>query len=292
MPTSLYLLQAATLAASALSASGTTQVMADNSYATVVSGGLYPLKALREGQSILERAQLVETRDGRLYPTNELMRIRDMPDGIAVELILRALVLVEQPLWLWGLLDEVGLHWENVPDTEQGLMKDMLRTPEEREAYLLSLARTVDTARLSELGALGEEFVVEACQGHLRDRGRADLERMVCRVSLVSDQLGYDVTATDTGGTRHRFEVKATRLAVDRVEFFLSRNEAEYAARDLHWALVAVCIDGTQDRVLGWCRSNAIAAHLPVDTSDLGRWASVRISLPLTDLEPGLPLDV
>lgn len=290
MQPTLYLLQAAALAATVLAEPRTTQTVADASYRSLVSGGFYRIDALRSGQAILEDAELL-IRDGDdLHLTDGLLRIREMPEPTAVELIMHALVLVEQPLWLFGILDDAGLHWENVPDDEQRVLSAMHPTAAQREAFLLGLARTFDAHRLTELGAAGEDFVVAACRHHLTGQGREDLSRLVNRVSLVSDQLGYDVTAVDTAGSRHRLEVKATRAAVDRFQFFLSRNEADVAARDPDWALVAVVLDGTDDRILGWCRGATLTPALPVDTSSYGQWASVRVTLPLSELTPGLPL--
>ncbi len=256
----------------------------------MVTGGLYRHDALRAGQEVLERASLVKIVDDVIFPVEDLQAMTRMPQQDAVEMLFRALVLQERPLWLWGLVDERGLHLDNVPDDAASVLSKMMRTVEEREAYLLSLARTVDTQQLKELGLRGEELVVATCRAHLSDRGRSDLADLVCRVSEISDELGYDITSIDTGGTRHRLEVKATRVAVNKFEFYLSRNEADFAARDRNWSLVAVCLDG-DDRVLGWCRSEALAPHLPVDTSEFARWASVKVSMPLADLTPGLPLD-
>ena len=291
MQPTLYLLQAAALASTVLAEPRTTQTVADASYRSLASGGFYRLDALRSGQAILEDAKLLIRHGDELRLTDELLRIREMPEPTAVELIMHSLVLVEQPLWLFGVLDDSGLHWENVPDHEQQVLSSMHPTAAQREAFLLGLARTFDAHRLTELGSAGEEFVVAACRSHLTDRGRDDLARLVNRVSLISDELGYDITAVDTAGSRHRLEVKATRVAVDRFQFFLSRNEADVAARDPDWALVAVVLDGDDDRLLGWCRGTRLAPALPVDMSTYGQWASVRVSLPLSELTPGLPLD-
>ncbi len=290
MAMSLHLLQAAAHAATVFGQEVVPQNAADISYRTLVTGGLYRTPALQRGQEILENARLLRNVNGVLFATPTLLTLRGMPTQDAVELIYRALILVEQPLWLWGLVGDGGLHWENVPDTAQSVITGMFPTPEEREAYLLGLAQTVDADRLTKLGSRGEEFVIAACAEHLECRGRGDLVRSLCRVSTVSDQLGYDVTAIDTGGARHRIEIKTSSSGIDRFEFYLSRNEADFAERDPNWSMVAVCLDGN-DRVLGWCRAKALIPHLPVDVTSDARWASVRISLPLSKLTPGLPLD-
>ncbi|WP_420330070.1 DUF3883 domain-containing protein [Ornithinimicrobium murale] len=151
----------------------------------------------------------------------------------------------------------------------------------------------LDAAQLAERGAAGEEFVVELCREHLSERYRPDLAAAVSRVSLRSDQLGYDVTSPDTTGHRHRIEVKTTSSAsAGRVEFFLSRNEAAVGVRDPGWSLVAVGRnrDGSL-QLIGWCSSVNLVPHLPRDVSRQGRWSSVRLSISITDFRPGLPLD-
>ncbi|MCA1675895.1 MAG: DUF3883 domain-containing protein, partial [Actinobacteria bacterium] len=115
----------------------------------------------------------------------------------------------------------------------------------------------------------------------------------VHQVSLRSDQLGYDVTSPDITGHRHRMEVKTTSSAApDRVEFFLSRNEATVGECDSAWSLVAVRRDRDQTlQIVGWCRAVALLPLLPKDLSVQGRWTSVRLSVPTTEFVPGLPLD-
>lgn len=287
----VYLLQAAFRAGCVLDSPHTDQRAAYDSYRTVVSGGFFAYEALRHGQSILERARLLINDSGALHVTDDLMRIRDMPESTAVEMIFHSLVVAEKPLWVFGALSGPDLQWENVPDEERELLTTMYPSAEEREALLLTLARTFDAERLRELGETAELAVMDACRAHLLGRGREDLARLVTRVSLVSDQLGYDLTANDTAGDRHRLEVKKVRVALDHFEFFLSRNEADFAKRDRQWALVAVAIDGESTDLLGWCRSGAFENMLPVDTASGGQWASARVSVPLSELMPGLPLD-
>lgn len=157
----------------------------------------------------------------------------------------------------------------------------------------MSVGRTLDAAQLAEQGARGEEFVVELCREHLRELDRPDLAAAVKRVSLRSDELGYDVTSPDTTGHRHRIEVKTTSSAsVGRVEFFLSRNEAIVGARDPGWSLVAVRrVRDDSLELVGWCSSVSLVPHLPRDISRQGRWTNVRLSIAITDFRPGLPLD-
>jgi hypothetical protein len=287
-----YQLQAAVLSARAMASAGAGLDTLRSSYEKVVTGGLYRTRDLEAGQDLLERAQLISIEHGRCRPTEDLLRLRSLPDDVAVELLLQEVLAADPPLWLYAAVAQEEVRWENVPDEDARAITQLIAEPERREAILLALGRVVDQQRLKQLGAAGEEAVVVACREHLSGRGRPDLAGHVERVSLRSDQLGYDVTSPDTGGTRHRIEVKATQGMPGQVEFYLSRNEATVGGRDPCWSLVAVrkSLDGRLE-VFGWCRASTLAPALPTDGDQGGRWESVRISLPDKEFRPGLPLD-
>jgi hypothetical protein len=263
------------------------------SYDKLVTGGLYRPQDLSVGHRLLLRAKLVRA-DGDTYvPTPALLELCALPDDVAAELLLHELLLQEPPLWLYAAVVDEEVRWENVPDADRDALQQLLVDASRREALLLTLGRTLDAAELADLGRQGEEHVVEECKRHLHARGRPDLAADVHQVSLRSDQLGYDVTSPDTAGRRHRLEVKTTSSALaGRVEFFLSRNEASVGERDPMWSLVAVRrdLDGSLE-VIGWCPAVTLLPLMPRDLSPQGRWTSVRISVAMTDLQPGLPLD-
>lgn len=226
-------------------------------------------------------------------PGEHLLQLRALPDEVAAEVLLHELLLNEPPLWLYAAVVEDEVRWENVPEVDQEALEQLLDDAARREALLLILGRTLDAQQLAEYGAHGEEFVVAACRQHLQDRDRPDLAATVNRVSLRSDQLGYDITSPDTTGHRHRLEVKTTASAsAGRVEFFLSRNEATVGVNDPAWSLVAVRRNRDQSlELIGWCSAVHLQPHLPKDLSTQGRWTSVRLSVDTTDFRPGLPLD-
>jgi hypothetical protein len=288
-----FQLQAAVLASRVLDPAGNTAQALLSSYDKLVTGGLYRSQDLRAGHQLLQRAGLVELDGDRYLPTAPLERLSALPDDVAAELLLHELLLQEPPLWLYAAVVNDEVRWENVPDADRDALQQLLADASRREALLLTLGRTLDSALLAEIGTQGEEYVVEACRRHLLDRGRPDLAANVHQVSLRSDQLGYDVTSPDTAGRRHRLEVKTTSSAwVGSVEFFLSRNEATVGQRDPAWSLVAVRRepDGGLE-IIGWCRAVSLLALLPRDLSIQGRWASVRLSVPTSEFLPGLPLD-
>ncbi|GAA1435941.1 hypothetical protein GCM10009616_34460 [Microlunatus lacustris] len=259
-----------------------------------MTGGFYRPHDLRAGHQLLVRASLVMDIEPAT-PTNALMQMRSLPDDVVAELLLQELLAREPPLWLYAAVVEDEVRWEAVPVADQDALRQLLHDASRREALLLNLGRTVDSAMLAEYGDLGEQHVVQACQRYLRDeQQRPDLAAQVSQVSRQSDQLGYDVTSPDTTGRRHRIEVKTTGSAAgDRVEFFISRNEATVGERDPCWSLVAVRRDADQSlEIVGWCRGLTLLPLLPRDLSPQGRWTSVRLSVPKTEFIPGLPLDV
>ena len=288
-----YQLQAAVLAARVLDEVGNSTALLANSYDKLATGGLYRSEDLQAGHRLLQRAGLVSTTGGNQVPSSVLIDLCGLPDDVAAELLLQELLIQEPPLWLYAAVADDDVRWENVPQSDQEALEQLFQDATRREALLLTVGRTLDAAQLAELGARGEEHVVELCRAHLNGRDRPDLAAAVRRVSLRSDQLGYDVTSPDTTGHRHRMEVKTTSSGfVGRVEFFLSRNEATVGERDQWWSVVAVRRhrDGTVE-LIGWCRSDRLIPHLPRNVSQHGSWASVRLSVSITDFTPGLPLD-
>lgn len=286
-----YQLQAAILSARAMAAGGADHDVLRVSYEKVVSGGLFRTRDLEAGQDLLERARLVIADERRCTPSEELLRLRDLPDDVAAELLLQEVLAADPPLWLYAAVTDASVRWENVPDDDANALTQLFSDAERREAILLALGRVVDQRSLKELGGAGEEAVVTACRKHLEHRGRTDLAGFVERVSLRSDQLGYDVTSPDTGGLRHRIEVKTTQGIPGEIAFYLSRNEATVASGDPMWSLVAVrrTLSG-EFEVFGWCRAASFTASLPQD-SDRGRWESVRITMADEQFQAGLPLD-
>jgi hypothetical protein len=288
-----YQLQAAVLAARVLDARGNSELSLRTSYDRLATGGLYRSTDLEAGHVLLQRAQLVQSNGTHHTPTSMLLQLCRMPDDVAAELLLQELFSEEPPLWLYAAVIDDEVRWENVPQADQEAIEQLLEDAARREALLLTLGRALDLQALNDQGAQGEEFVVDLCKQHLIDRDRPDLAASVHRVSLRSDQLGYDITSPDTTGHRHRIEVKTTRSAsAGRVEFFLSRNEAAVGDRDPGWSLVAVhCNRDDSLELIGWCSALRLVPLQPRDVSVQGRWTNVRLSVATTDFTPGLPLD-
>jgi hypothetical protein len=162
-----------------------------------------------------------------------------------------------------------------------------------REELLLALRRRFSDTHQRAIGAVGEELVIAAARHELITLGHPDLARAVRRVSLLSDQLGYDVTAPRISGPRRLLEVKATVIepTSDDVLIHLSRNEANIGAATGDWSLVICVVEDVEERrgrLLGWCSASTFAALLPTD-SRTGRWEQAAIKLPVAGLVAGLP---
>ena len=250
------------------------------SYWQRATGGVFGPGDLAAGQQLLIEVGFLLERGDTLVPMPELA---ELLEGTAED---AAAILSAR--WAAAEVDS----GQNREEAEQQLLV-AVDDPEAREELLLALGRRFDDAARRRVGEIGEELVVRAAREELRRLGRADLARAVRRVSLISDQLGYDVTAPRLAGPPRRLEVKATNQVAEResITIYLSRNEADVARRVPEWALV-ICevedVETRDGRLLGWCAHRSFEADLPSDT-DRGRWEQVRIELDPSHLVPGLP---
>ncbi|MEU5914833.1 DUF3883 domain-containing protein [Micromonospora sp. NPDC047527] len=232
-------------------------------YAHATTDGKQSKQNLASGQDLLIEAGLLSEVDGRVLPNDDLSILCKIPPQEAVALL------------------DCLLSTYPEPDNDE----------RNSFAFLPHAAsgdwRTADVYR-EELGALGEEHVLNACRAELEELGRPDLSEQTQRVSLVSDSLGYDIFAPNLQGPGRRLEVKTQGgRPREAFRFFLSRNEYEVGRRDGNWAIVCceLAVEGV--RIVGWCRALALTPYLPVDRN--GRWTESLVHLPVTVLHAGLP---
>lgn len=259
---------------------GSRVVDAQESYWHKATGGLSAPPDLERGQRLLVDCGLVEERDGILYPHAELKQILDgAADDAVATIYCRALEQCPEEV-AWSS-DHAG------PELEE-----LIPDPARREELLVALARRFDDAHRRLIGAIGEEVVVAALRDELGSLGYAELARSVRRLSLESDQLGYDVSAPRVTGSARLIEVKATTtLSDDVISIHLSRNEAETGQRYLDWSLVLCLVTDPNQRegeIIGWQTGQALASLLPLDSPG-GRWELASLDLRLADLIPGMP---
>lgn len=278
-----HIAHAALQAAAVLDRRGSRISDARESYWHRATGGLFPETDLRRGEALLTDCGLVEKRDGRLIPTAELDELLDGTVDDALVVVTARTLMLAKPKWL------ADATVAGAPDVLDALIADPLK----REELLIALGRRFDDARQQLVGGIGEEMVVAEARRELENLGYRDLARAVRRVSLESDQLGYDVSAPRVSGTRRLLEVKATTEVDTRVHgVHLSRNEAEVGARYPHdWALVVCHItnpDTAEGEIVGWCSRTSLEELLPHD-APRGRWEQCRIEVPDVSFTPGLP---
>jgi hypothetical protein len=276
---SVHVAHAALHVAAIVDARGSRSVDAEESYWHHATGGAFAPPDLQRGERLLLDAGLLVERDSSLIPTANL---EEMLRGSVEDALV---ILSERAL---------ELSWPARHDApDPAVLDELVSDPARREELLLALGRRFDDARRRVVGDIGEEVVAHAARMELRALDRLELARDVRRVSLLSDQIGYDVSAPRIGGTPRLLEVKATaagRLKAS-VLVHLSRNEADVGASFPTWALVVCVVDDVNHRrghVLGWCAAAALDGLLPRDGS-YGRWEQAAVEVPIKSLLPGLP---
>jgi hypothetical protein len=222
-----------------------------SAYRHALTLGEYPADHLKDAEQLLVCAGLLHRVDHRIIPAAGLAALAGVDEQSAVELLAAALG-----------ADKVG-H-ESVE---------------------------LDEADRAALGSAGEEHVATQLRRELAALGHTDLAGAVQRVSLVSDRLGYDISAPTLTGAVRKLEVKTQRAsAQSTMRLFLTRNEYEAGRRDREaWALVAcrAHIDSAEIETVGWCSAEALKPYLPEDQN--GRWTEALVRLPVVVLVPGLP---
>ncbi len=260
------------------------------SYRTLPLGGRVDYLDLNAAESLLLQVGLVEHKQGRLQPSVALQEICALHESVAHELLLAAILEHAPPLWLLAASGGSTLRDDLVPEGAERTMSELFDDPDRREAFLLTRGRKVEADKRAALGALGELAVVAAAAAELTTLGRPELAEQVHQVSLISDELGYDVTAPRLDGSVRRFEVKTTQAASTVVTIFLSRNEAAVGLADPNWHLVICAVEeGDEVIILGWLKAADIEDRFPVNSHADGSWESARLGVDIAAITPGLP---
>jgi hypothetical protein len=259
-------------------------------YGRAPTDGLFDSRDLRVGEAALMAAGFLVLEEESLAIANGLSDAVGMPDDDLAVVILERLLIGQRPLWVSAALIRNRVESEMIPDAVGIALGAALPDPKRREEFLLALGRRFDETERRRVGELAEACVVRACRSELQTLNRGDLASRVRQVSLVSDQLGYDLVAPRRDSTERRIEVKGTRASGLILTIGISRNEATVGSRDPDWALVVCRVtpdDGTT--VVGWLDGAALGPHLPSD-AETGIWQQAFIYLDeKLDLRPGLP---
>lgn len=280
---SLHVVRAALHVGSILGERSASVRVARESYWHHATGGTFSPADLGLGEQLLIDCRLVTVQDGTLTPSDELAELLEGTADDAIIYICRSVLAAP----LAGLDIEPG----SVDGLAAGL-EPMVADEDRRRELLLEFGRIFDDTRRTLIGRIGEECVVERARHELRALGHDDLARLVRRVSLISDQLGYDVLAPRIAGRPRLLEVKTVvRRPQVEFKFFISRNEIITGLRTSDWAIVACAVldeEARRAEILGWAPAETLRDRLPVDVKH-GHWTEARLSLPLDQLFDGLP---
>lgn len=278
---SMHIARAALHVAAIVDRHGSPTADAQESYWHHATGGTFSPPDLDRGQHLLLELGLLFERKGVLVPTPQLSELLDGSLDDALAAVGERALAVTRPAWLDDASGATEMLSALVPDAAR------------REELLLALGRRFDDTRRRLVGEIGEELVMHAARAELRALGHVELARDVRHVSLLSDQLGYDVSAPRVGGPPRLLEVKATTgSVVGRIVLVhLSRNEADTALAFADWALVVCVVEDLEERrgrVVGSCTVAAFRDLLPLDGPG-SRWEQAEVELPVEVLVPGLP---
>ncbi|MFL5350690.1 MAG: protein NO VEIN domain-containing protein [Hyalangium sp.] len=282
-----FLLRSALLVAGCMGASGTSVSAARGAYRALPTSGLYTPDDLERGEGLLLESGLLSLEASQLVPAPELLELCALPPEEGLRLLLIRYLQQCPPIWLPGATRGPGLQEELIPDEDVRNLHELLMDAEEREAFLLTLGRRFDQEQARALGDTGEQVAVRLFREELQRLGRPELAAAVRRVSLLSDQLGYDLVVPTLEAGPWRIEVKAIRGL--REELFLSRNEARVGLRDPRWRLLVCRVEASGGECVGWCSGAALEPLLPRDPPGGGCWESVRLTLEQVRVTPGLP---
>jgi hypothetical protein len=274
-----------------LGAKGERRDVAHASWTALPLAGEVDLDELAVAEAGLLDAGLLRAEGERLRADERLHAVCAGAGPIPFELLLGLILEASPPLWLLTAVgDEGQLAVELVPDDVVTAMATVIEDPARREAFLLERGLTVDASRRAELGEAGEEAVVSACRKQLLDLGAEAAAAAVRRVSLVSDELGFDVVAPRLDGSVRRLEVKATRSTAAAVRVTVTRHEVDTGRKDPDWRLVVARVGRDEEpAILGHMAATSLEPLLPEDSHDAGRWQAARLRLAVAGLVPGLP---
>lgn len=288
---SRHRLRAALLAGRALTGeNGTPLAQLPASWMRTPSDGMYSADDLNTGCYLLIEARFLTLSDLVVLPSGDLNPLLAQSEEDACREILDRLISERRPLWIASATANGQIAPEMIPDDATAALAQVFPDPDEREQFLLAMGRRFSDADAKRTGDLAETHVTESCRAQLTDAGRGELAALVRRVSLTSDQLGYDIVAPRLDGSLRRLEVKGTRTSGQQLLVALSLNEAKTAARDPNWILV-VCRVATDDTVvvLGWASNALVAPRLPEDRVEIGGWLSTAVPIDASELSAGLP---
>jgi hypothetical protein len=258
------------------------------SYSTAATGLLLSSRDLEQAEGWLLSRHWLAHHPPYVVLTAKAQNLPRDAD-IVVQELFRELVFDTRPLWLRMAVSTGRIREELLPERVLETLRHLFPADDQREAILIAAAFKVDTERLKKMGDVGEKAVMAQCKAFLKHHGRPDLAELVRRVSLISDQLGYDIVAPNIAGIEQHLEVKC--FAGRHPNFYLTRNEYEVGVRSRNWELVLCRMRNDEEAdIMGWTTLEPIQDWIPEDCDPSVTWQSIRVRLNSSEVFPGLPL--
>ena len=245
-----YVANCATLAMSVIDSNGSLVDNVNNSYKRLSTNGIYTSNELVIGGRLLIDVGLVVEENNFLHLSSLAKSLRDGEEKhLKAVIFASAQRLIEnESKFLAKNLDSVFSPTSNIPKSQ-----------------------TINHAVLEKIGAVGEEIVLQNIRSIFLNKNRSDLARLVKRVSLISDEFGYDIEVVTPGGTSLKIEVKSSvEMPKDKVEFFITRHESVVSCTSQNWYLIFCFVSDVErsaGEVIGWVDNSTLVKAWPVDSA-------------------------
>jgi len=261
----------------------------EESFPKLPVGGVIGLGELQSALHALLRDGIIGRDGDNLWIDLEIRPDSFLELGSEVEL-LGVILERTNPLWLrLASSDGVEFRPEYLPSHVEQCLHVLILDSAKREEFLLSRGRIFSSEETKRIGEEGEVLVMEELKTDLFYSGHSELAGKVIKVSEISDELGYDITAPRIDGSTRRIEVKSSANRSKSFVFYLSRNEFEVGIRDVDWSLVAVRFSELGGYVVGWVDGKALEKLVPIDRPEAGVWTATKVSIQPQFLNQGLP---
>ena len=245
-----YVANCATLAMSVIDSNGSLVDNVNNSYKRLSTNGIFTSNELVIGGRLLIDVGLVVEENNFLHLSSLAKSLRDGEEKhLKAVIFASAQRLIEnESKFLAKNLDSVFSPTSNIPKSQ-----------------------TINHAVLEKIGAVGEEIVLQNIRSIFLNKNRSDLARLVKRVSLISDEFGYDIEVVTPGGTNLKIEVKSSvEMPKDKVEFFITRHESVVSCTSQNWYLIFCFVSDVErsaGEVIGWVDNSTLVKAWPVDSA-------------------------
>lgn len=245
-----YVANCATLAMSVIDLKGSLVDSVNHSYTKLSTNGVFTSSELALGGRLLIDVGLVVEENNFLYLSNVAKSLRDGEEDHLKKVILISAKRLSENESKFSVkdADSVFSPINNIPKLQ-----------------------TLNHAVLEKIGAAGEEFVLQTIRSIFLNINRPDLARLARRVSLISDEFGYDIEVMTPSGIGLNIEVKSSvEMPKDRVEFFMTRHESIVSRNLQNWYLVSCYLADVErpaGEIIGWIDSSILVDVWPIDSA-------------------------